>query len=122
MIEESLILEKSLGLVEIILEEVGLSEERIATVKREVKKAVENNGFEFVIKKGKCIGFFTWFDKSGDIFINNMFILKEYRTNSNFLYLRDYFKKMNKNDYYWRDRKKGGWIRFNRRMYAPTIS
>jgi len=107
-------------LIEIILKEVDLSEEKISTVKQEIREAIENNGFESVIKKGKYIGFFTWFDKNGDIFINNMFILKQYRNFSNFLYLRDYFKKMNKNDYYWKNRKTGDWIRYNRRMYANT--
>ena len=89
---------------------VKLNPFEIIEVERQIKEAIEKERFKAVIKDRKVIGFFTWSVGEKGVFINNMFILKEFRNKGNLLYLRELFKnKMfpNCKCFYWKNRKSG---------------
>jgi hypothetical protein len=104
-------IEKNLALVDIMINQgVKLSPFEIIEVEHQVKEAIERGRFKTIIRNGKMIGFFTWSVGEKGVFINNMFILKEFRNKGNLLYLRELFKnKMfpNCKCFYWKNRKSG---------------
>ena len=75
--------------------------------KKEIEDAIIDGRFEFLKKGDTIIGFYVWHNKDGQIFINNMCVLKMYRDKNNLLplrkYLRDKLKKHN--EFCWKNRK-----------------
>jgi hypothetical protein len=100
-----------LALVDIIINQgVKLNPFEIIEVERQFKEAFEKGRFKTIIRNGKMIGFFTWQVTDGKVFINNMFILKEFRDKGNLLYLRRLFKGImfpGCKCFYWKNRKSG---------------
>jgi len=76
-------------------------------VKVEIEDAILNGTFEFLKKGNQIIGFYTYFDNNGEILINNMCVMKQFRDKNNLLPLRKYLRNKLKqyNKFRWKNRK-----------------
>jgi hypothetical protein len=87
----------------VLADGIALNECKQKEVREQINEAIENNHLAFI----KDYGFFTWQEKCGSIFINNLFIKSDYRKANNLLKLRGFFKKKYPNlKFCWRNRKK----------------
>ncbi len=90
-----------------IREGADIPEEKKAEVIEEVNEAITDNHFFIIAKNGKDIGFFSYFEIRGRIFMNNCVIFKEFRSRTNLLSLRRLFKdKYKGRQFYWRSKKR----------------
>jgi hypothetical protein len=95
-------------------EEVELDEEILANI----EECIEKEHFRYITIDGKEVGFFTWVEMWDwrkmklYIWINNLFILKEYRRMNNLLFLRRFFRKMYPiiHRFYWYRKKRGRYV------------
>ena len=62
-------------------------------VRDEINEAIADGHFYIVERKGKEIGFFTYFEIKGKVFINNCVIFKRYRDRNNFISIRRFFRE-----------------------------
>lgn len=87
---------------------IALSLEKMLEVRGQIAEALEKKQFKLVIKEGKPAGFFTWQVSGDEVFINNMFILRQYRGKDNFFAFRRFFREKYPDTklFYWQNRKK----------------
>ena len=81
-------------LLQVILEEgVSLTDEKQQEVINDIEEAVKNGKLVVLYKEKEVMGFFTYFEKEKEVFINNCIIFGEHRNRTNLLNLRKKFRE-----------------------------
>lgn len=86
---------------------------------KSIDKAINEGTFEIVNINNKNVGFFSWeISENNEIFINNLFVEKQYRGTFNLRwgirYLRSRYQGMGA--FTWKNRKKNKTVRFKERL------
>ena len=109
-----------MGIPESLVEALELGGVRIndkESLLDNLRSSIYENRLRFIFNNDKkVIGFFTWEEfkrlKGLRIFINNLFVMPEYRKHNQLFKLRKFFREMypDANLFYWRNRKRGIYV------------
>jgi len=80
--------------------------EKRAEVIRQIEAAIRNRTFHFIEREGRPIGFFTYTEDNGKIFVNNCYVFKEERGTHNLIRSRHFLKEKKRALYWLNGRRK----------------
>lgn len=96
--------------------EEGLRVPNLRDTYESIADAVANGRIRSIIKSGEVIGFFTWKEVYKNdklfVFIENMCVKRQFRSATNLLFLRRFFRSFYNERYefvYWYSQKKKGY-------------
>jgi hypothetical protein len=101
-------------LIKIIEDSTKLKPEQRIYARMQLKDAILNNRLILIKNNEGFKGFLTYLTTDTGTFINNLFILKEFRNKNNLIYLRKILKNLfDKNKIiYWKNHKKNLDVKF----------
>lgn len=86
-----------------------------------ISDSIDAGQFEFIVKDGNNIGFYSWeIWKPNNIFINNLFIYRNHRGVFNIISLRKIFRSRYSEigAFHWKSRKRNKPVKFNEKRMA----
>jgi len=87
---------------------MALSLEKMCEVREQIIEAVDKKQFYLFKKNNEPAGFFTWQVRDKEVWINNLFILPEFRGKENLLPLYKFFRSKYPDAklFYWKNHKR----------------